>query len=231
VKRLKPSLLKSMSVGRARPPKPRPAAISYDLQVFINCPFDEAYWPMLKTIVFVIHACSLVPRCAMEADDAGEERLGKILRIIGECRLGIHDLSRKTTDANSGMARFNMPFEMGLFLGAANFGRRKKAMLVMEAEPFDYQRFISDISGRDIRHHRNDSNKLIMLLRDWLNAQKLNFPLPGGKRIASLYQRFNSALPHLLEIAGLDECEIGPGHFINWSDLVNLWLETQASPP
>ena len=55
----------------------------------------------------------------MEADDAGEERLTKIIRIISECRLGVHDLSRKTADAGSGMSRFNMPFEMGIFLGAA----------------------------------------------------------------------------------------------------------------
>ena len=160
----------------------------------------------------------------MEADDAGEERLTKVMRIIAECRLGVHDLSRKTADAGSGMSRFNMPFEMGVFLGAAKYGRRKKSLLVMEAERFDYHKFISDISGRDIRHHGNDPARVIVQIRDWLNAQKIVPSLPGGRAIVSLYEKFQTALPRALTERQLTVAEIGPGCFINWADLVSTWL-------
>lgn len=183
---------------------------------------------MMQASVFAIHACGFIARCAMEADDAGEERLAKVIRIIAECRLGIHDLSRKTADAASGMSRFNMPFEMGVFMGAAKFGRLKKNLLVMEAERFDYQKFISDISGRDIRHHGNDPARVIVQIRDWLNAQRIVPSLPGGKAIVSLYEKFQTALPCALTERELAVAEIGPGCFINWADLVSTWLSEAA---
>lgn len=37
-------------------------AEDYDRQVFINCPFDEDYLPMLRAIVFGIHACGCKAR-------------------------------------------------------------------------------------------------------------------------------------------------------------------------
>ncbi len=197
---------------------------AYLKQVFINCPFDEEYWGMFQAIVFVIHACGLTPRCALEADDAAEERLAKIIRIIHECRLGIHDLSRKGVDTSSGMARFNMPYEMGLFQGACSFGSKKKAMLVMEAVPFDYQRFISDISGRDINHHGNDTRRAIVLIRNWLNAQRIVAPLPGGRALQALFDQFQRDLPECLTNAQLDASEVGFPHFINWSYVVAKWL-------
>ena len=112
----------------------------------------------MQAIVFAVHACGFTPRCAAEADDAGEERLGKIIRIIGDCRYSIHDLSRKGPDPAHGLSRFNMPLEMGLCLGAKAFGTRRKALLVMETAAFDYQKFVSDIAGRDIKHHGDDNH-------------------------------------------------------------------------
>ncbi len=163
----------------------------------------------------------------METDDAGEERLGKILRIIAGCQLGINDLSRKGPDASSGMSRFNMPFEMGLFLGAARFGSRKKAMLVMEEARFDYHRCISDISGRDIKHHGNDPLRLIIIVRDWLNAQSIVPNLPGGRHVVRKYERFRMELPRALQDMRLDQNEVGLGHFINWTHLVAKWVTSQ----
>jgi hypothetical protein len=55
--------------------------------------------------------------CALEDDDAGEFRLSKIERIIEECKFGIHDLSAVALDVATGLPRFNMPLELGLFLG------------------------------------------------------------------------------------------------------------------
>lgn len=61
--------------------------------VFINCPFDAGYRPVLNAILFTVFDLGLVARCALEEEDTGEFRLAKIERIIEECRYSINDLS------------------------------------------------------------------------------------------------------------------------------------------
>jgi len=203
----------------------------YLRQVFINCPFDAQYWPLFQAVTFVVTACGFTPRCALEASDAGEERLSKILRIIEDCHLGIHDLSRKGPDAQGGLPRFNMSFEMGLFQGAAHFSMLKKSMLVMEAHPFEYQKFISDISGRDIKHHDNDTRQVIPIVREWLNSQRIEMRMIGGHSIVSKFERFMRQLPKLLRAAELQPSEVAFPHFLNWSELVYGWLGSEKSGP
>jgi hypothetical protein len=96
----------------------------YDDSVFVNCPFDSEYEPIFHAIVFSIHDCGYVARCALEADDSGDVRIEKILAIIDQCKLGIHDISRTELNEHS-LPRFNMPLELGLFLGASRFGQGK----------------------------------------------------------------------------------------------------------
>lgn len=176
----------------------------------------------MQAIVFAVQACGFTPRCASEGNDAGEERLAKIMRIIGDCRFSIHDLSRKGPDPVHGLSRFNMPFEMGLCFGAMRFGKRKKVLLVMETEPFDYQKFMSDIAGRDVEHHGDDPKRVIEKVRNWLNAQKLGHHLPGGHALQTLYGRFRAELPVSLKAAEIQESEIT---FIDWSHLIGEWLK------
>ena len=89
----------------------------YDKSVFINCPFDDAYLPLFRALVFAVFECGLNPRCAQEVYDAEEVRIEKIIALIRDCRWGIHDISR--TDLNlRNLPRFNMPLEPGLFLDA-----------------------------------------------------------------------------------------------------------------
>jgi len=39
--------------------------------VFVNCPFDEEYEELFDAIVFAVHDCGFVARCALEAIDSG----------------------------------------------------------------------------------------------------------------------------------------------------------------
>ena len=94
----------------------------YNDNVFINCPFDLAYKPLLDAIVFAVHDCGFVARCALEEGDASQVRIDKIYSIIEDCRYGIHDISRTELDETSRLPRFNMPLELGIFLGAKRFG-------------------------------------------------------------------------------------------------------------
>jgi hypothetical protein len=90
--------------------------------VFINCPFSADYRDHFRAIVYTVVRSGFTPRCARERDDAGEVRYEKICRIIKDCAYGIHDISMTELDADTGLPRFNMPFELGLFLGATKFG-------------------------------------------------------------------------------------------------------------
>lgn len=89
----------------------------YDVSVFINCPFDDDYRPLFYAVVFAVYDCGLVPRCSLEVSNAGNVRIHKIVSLIKDCRWGIHDLSRTELNPN-GLPRFNMPLELGIFLGA-----------------------------------------------------------------------------------------------------------------
>lgn len=101
--------------------------------VFINCPFDAAYKDKFNAIIFTIYDCGFVPRCALEYADSGAIRFNKICNLIKECHYGIHDISRVQLDAKTRLPRFNMPFELGLYIGAKIFGNgqgREKVCLV-----------------------------------------------------------------------------------------------------
>jgi hypothetical protein len=86
--------------------------------VFINCPFDDDFAPGFRALVFGVIACGYRVRCAREVDDAAETRIEKLYRIIEQSRYGIHDISRTELDEASQLPRFNMPLELGMFLGA-----------------------------------------------------------------------------------------------------------------
>ena len=82
--------------------------------------------PCLNAIVFAVHDCGFMARCALEEEDTSQVRIDKIYAIIADCRYGIHDISRTELDEVSGLPRFNMPLELGIFLGAKKFGVKEQ---------------------------------------------------------------------------------------------------------
>ena len=129
----------------------------YDKRVFINCPFDAQYKPLFEAIVFAVLDCGLWPRCALEIDDASEVRIDRVFKIIAECKYGVHDISRTEVTSASGLPRFNMPLELGMFLAAKRFGvgrQRKKVCLILDSMPYRYQQFISDSQAKTSRSIR-----------------------------------------------------------------------------
>jgi hypothetical protein len=131
-------------------------ANNYDINVFVNCPFDAAYRRLFRSIVFSVIHCGFRARCALEIDDGSEVRIDKILSIVEQCRFGIHDISRTELDRKYRLPRFNMPLELGIFLAAKRFGgppQNNKMCLILDRQPYRYQKFISDIAGQDIQAH------------------------------------------------------------------------------
>lgn len=181
------------------------ARLPYTRSVFINCPFDADYRDLLHALVFAIHDCGFVARTALEVQDVGEIRLHKIIGLIGASKFGFHDLSRVELDGANNLPRFNMPLELGLFLGAYHYGDRKqlsKVCLVADAERLRYQKFISDIAGQDPVEHKNSPAELIRVTRNWLRTHTRD-RIPGDVTLAARFELFREDLPKVVERAGL----------------------------
>lgn len=197
--------------------------------MFINCPFDDAYRPTFRALIFAIYACGFRPRSAMELDDGGQTRIDKLYGLIGECRYGIHDLSRTELDAAHQLPRFNMPLELGIFLGAKRFGGKAqsaKRLLVLDVERYRYQRFISDLAGMDIHGHGGDAIEALRKTRDWL-ANVSRRQLPSADRVARLFQVFMADLPALAADLEFDPANIP---YVDFERMIVGWLLT-AGPP
>ena len=67
---------------------------NYKRNVFVNCPFDDKYFDLLKILVFTVLYFKYTPRISLESSDSGQLRLEKIKNLIQESQLSIHDLSR-----------------------------------------------------------------------------------------------------------------------------------------
>lgn len=197
--------------------------------VFINVPFDRPYKKLFDALVFAVHDCGFVARGAREQDDGSQARLDKLLEIIGECRLGIHDLSRTSLDTKHRLPRFNMPLELGIFLGAKRYGgatQARKSCLILDREHYRYQIFCSDIAGQDIRAHHNDVGQAIAGVRDWLRTiHPSSIGIPGAKRMQERYVQFRLELPAVARAASLDVQEL---NFLDYRTLVTGWLDENS---
>lgn len=204
----------------------------YEKSVFINCPFDEKYVEILYAITFAVVYSGFIPRSALEAVNSGEERLDKIVKIVRECGLSLHDISRVERVEAGALPRFNMPFECGIFYGAMSLGskvHKKKQFLVLDSEPYRYQRTMSDIAGKDPQCHKDDPLQAIACVRSFLNRKDGGIPLPGDQHFLDEYARFKVDLPIVLAKMHITEQEIKSLSY--WKDYVGiaqLWANTRA---
>lgn len=183
---------------------------NYNDRVFINCPFDSDYMPLLQAIVFGIYRCGFYPVCALEEDDGTDNRLDKIERCIESCRYGIHDISRTEVNTNN-YPRFNMPFEIGLFFGAKRYGDRmqkNKNALIFERVKYSYLECISDLKGIDAKAHNNDPDTVLEKIRNWLTAASRRTTIPGVNKLRRDFKEFKAELPAILNDLGIDGEEI-----------------------
>ena len=166
--------------------------MAFEKNVFVNCPFDAKYLPLLRPLLFTIIYLGLKPRIALEAIDSGDLRLNKIVDLIRDSKYSIHDLSRSEAAVAGELYRLNMPFELGIDFGCRLFGRRRqrdKRTLVLEAKPHRYKASISDLGGADIECHEDEPYKVIGVVRNWLKNVCLE-QAPGPARISSAFTDF-----------------------------------------
>ena len=202
-------------------------SLHYNDNVFLNCPFDSDYKQLFDAMVFAVHDCGFIARCALEEEDASQVRIDKIYDIIADCCYGIHDISRIELDKTSGFPRFNMPLELGVFLGAKKFGikeQKKKNCLILDKEQYRYQQFISDIAGQDIQAHNNNPKEIITVVRNWLRNVSKRETIPSGSIIGERYQEFMGDLPQLVQEYQLKIDEL---IFNDYTSVITRWLRTR----
>lgn len=164
----------------------------FERSVFINCPFDDDYAPILQAILFCTILLGFLPRLATERSDSGETRLEKIRELIENSRYSIHDLSRCQARRKGKIFRLNMPFELGIDFGCRQYfgsGRDTKRFLILEERPYRFQAALSDISGCDIESHSGDFAKAMIKVRHWLRHQT-GVAAPGPQRLIGDYVTF-----------------------------------------
>ncbi len=199
---------------------------NYTIDVFINCPFDRRYKSLFDAIVFSVFFCGFRPRCTLEMGGATPERLRKIFKIISECKYGLHDISRTALDSKTKLPRFNMPFELGLFLAAKRFGigtQKQKVCLILDNEKYRYQQFISDIAGLDIQAHNRNEKRIIEIVRDWLYDTSRKKSIPGSSEVYRRYKCFLKVLPGMCTDMEQQENKLS---FNNYANIVSKWIET-----
>jgi hypothetical protein len=212
------------------PPTPPIKAVApYHQSIFINCPFDGEYKQLFEAAVFTVYYCGYVPRCALEISNSGQVRMEKLFKLIEDCQFGIHDISRTELDADTSLPRFNMPLELGMFLGAQRFGtgrHKDKNCLIFDRERFRYQKFISDIAGQDISAHEGIPATLIKKIRDWLSSVTDTKQQPGGAAIARQFVAFQSDIVIICERLKLERPDLTFGDYGN---VVRAWLTSLHS--
>ncbi|MEM9583653.1 MAG: hypothetical protein AAGA08_11105 [Pseudomonadota bacterium] len=165
---------------------------NFETNVFINCPFDEEFAPLLEAALFCVVYFGFTPRLANERLENGENRLEKIVSLIDHSRYSIHDLSKCRAMAEGEFQRMNMPFEYGMDLGFRRIGKphhKEKKHLIFEENPYDLKRALSDIAGQDVEFHRNNYELVIRKVRDFFRVE-VGVDAPGPARLVTDYITF-----------------------------------------
>jgi len=203
-----------------------PVKLGFDTSVFVNCPFDDDYLPLLHALLFAVHDCGFVARTAIEDSGAAEQRVSKICRLIRESRLSIHDISRIELSQQK-YPRFNMPFEAGIAYGAIRFDSTlDRDMLVLEALPFRDQITLSDLAGTDPKTHANNPEKMVAAVRAFLARKKpASDKTRGASAILSRYAEFERQLPLIATGLEISLAEIQSFDYLNeWLQAMSVWM-------
>ena len=207
--------------------------MSFHKNVFVNCPFDEDYRPLLRPLLFTITYLGFKPRIALEELDSGTPRIQKIVGLIKLSRYAIHDLSRLQARKKGEYYRLNMPLELGIDVGCRLFGRRQhslKRCLILEEQRYRYQAAMSDLSGSDIAVHGRSPEALSAEVRNWLNSQA-HVQAPGPARVWTAFLEFMSDKYDALKKRGFSDRDVETlpvGELIN---CINEWVCDMRTPP
>jgi len=93
----------------------------------------------------------------------------------------------------------------------------------MDRDQYRFQKFISDISGQDIKSHENNLAELFSCVRDWLRDESRRRGIPSASIIKRKYSKFRRQLP---KICGRSDLDYEQLNFNDYAQICVDWLET-----
>jgi len=204
----------------------------FERNIFINCPFDDQYEPILNAILFCCVQLGFNPRVATVRMDAGEARIAKICELIETSMLSIHDLSRSQATAIGELSRLNMPFELGVDYGRRRFGDANaatKRFLIMDEQKYRYQKTLSDLAGCDPQYHGGDHERAVRVVRNWL-VSEARAERQAPRRIFNAYADFQEWSWEKLRDAGFTDADARDRPAVEQIDEMREWVKIGRPP-
>lgn len=183
---------------------------AFNHSVFINCPFDPDYAPLLRPLIFCILDLGFEPRIALERFNSGEVRLEKIIELIEGSRFGIHDFSRLRAAKAGEFYRLNMPFELGVDFACYRFRGPPfdtKQILILEEQVRLFPAALSDLAGMDVKSHGGDAYRIVGVVRAWL-SQVARLRAPGPSLLFDRFVEFTAHSYDSLVARGFSDGDI-----------------------
>lgn len=185
--------------------------------VFLNIPYDDQFEELYLAYIVGLTQLGLKINATLAVPDQG--RLARIIRLIGESDVSIHDLSR--IELSSGIPRFNMPLELGLALYRSHTTNGRHRVFVFEKKAYRMLQSTSDINGIDPQIHEGRPKGIMVGLRNIFHQpartttvpemlasyRALKRKLPDLRRNAGSQSLFEAAVFHDLIVAALFERE------------------------
>ena len=203
----------------------------YESSVFINCPFDDRYVSLLRPLLFTAVYLRFEPRIASETSDSAEMRFDKIVRLIRSARLSIHDISRMRAESVGELSRLNLAFELGMDRGAQLFGSgrlRSKCCLVLERDPHEFRRALSDLSGIDIKSHGDQPPRIVRAVRDWFVETVGVKGAPSSTSLWSRFTEFTSDFYDTRVADGYSGDDLNMMPVPEYIDSIRIWRERKG---
>lgn len=129
------------------------------------------------------------------------------------------------------LARFNMPFELGLDMGSRFAARRgtrlaSKRFLILDREQFRYRAALSDLSGNDIEVYHGTPEVLVVKVRNWIRTH-LKKKVPTGTLIWKNYNEFYFEFQTSLKKEGYGKLDFKEMKFDELIFYIRKWIKTQ----
>jgi hypothetical protein len=178
----------------------RRASAAKQKSVFLNLPYDRSFQNLFLSFIAGTSALGLIPRATLEIPGSAR-RLDRILSLIQSCQYSVHDLSRVQLDRHPpATPRFNMPFELGLTVGANGIrSTTAHVWFVFERMPWRLQKSLSDLNGTDVYTHGGTPAGVFRTLLSAFVRQRSQ---PTVEQMNVIYGHLRSDLRHILRDTG-----------------------------
>lgn len=212
----------------------------FEHRVFVNCSYRADFRDMQRALIFILMRLGFSPVLAAQVSDSGQPRMDKIRQQIRECRHSVHDLSLVISSKKGEPARMNMPYELGLDLGARWYGGsplNTKVLLVLERECGSVKKALTDHAGFDLRTHEGQINLLFQEVRAHFYAHLSAQPsgvrscFPSYDELLAEWPLFLTWLQKRPDGTLRSETEINTMEVAEFKDKVREWLEAGKSTP